>query len=183
MQETTLSSFLEEGGSLQEIESVIQHAQHDHDDYDREFSCDQCVIRLQTLNLFLVRLCFFSVTHDRDFMSQFGGRKIIHNPPVPVMYEHALRHERGTTIVSGGALLALSGSKTGRSPKDKRVVDEASTSADVWWGECGRYIPNLPVYANLADLLPCFLSDLQVPSTSSCLRSPSWSTAAVLWTT
>jgi ATP-dependent phosphoenolpyruvate carboxykinase len=68
-------------------------------------------------------------------MSQFSGKKIIRNPPVSVLYEHALRHEKGTNIVAGGALVALSGSKTGRSPKDKRIVDEPSTSGDVWWGK------------------------------------------------
>ncbi len=33
-----------------------------------------------------------------------------------------------------GALSVLSGAKTGRSPKDKRVVDEPSSSSDVNWG-------------------------------------------------
>ena len=38
-------------------------------------------------------------------------------------------------IVSTGALAALSGTKTGRSPKDKRIVDEASTTKDIWWSD------------------------------------------------
>ena len=59
---------------------------------------------------------------------------IIRNPSPAVLYEAALRHERGTAISATGALVALSGAKTGRSPKDKRVVDEPSTNENVWWG-------------------------------------------------
>ncbi|KAJ1802996.1 Protein kinase C-like 1, partial [Coemansia sp. RSA 2598] len=37
-----------------------------------------------------------------------------------------------------GALIARSGKKTGRSPRDKRVVEEASTVDDVWWGPVNK---------------------------------------------
>lgn len=50
------------------------------------------------------------------------------------LYEEAIRTERGTTISDKGALIAYSGEKTGRSPKDKRVVQQASTEREVWWG-------------------------------------------------
>src|SRR5690348_11097606 len=50
------------------------------------------------------------------------------------LYEAALKFERGSAISSSGALIAYSGKKTGRSPTDKRIVDEAETSADIWWG-------------------------------------------------
>ena len=33
-----------------------------------------------------------------------------------------------------GALSVRSGAKTGRSPKDKRIVDDAANSGNVWWG-------------------------------------------------
>ncbi len=38
-------------------------------------------------------------------------------------------------VVSSGALATRSGSKTGRSPKDKRVVDNSPSSGDIWWGD------------------------------------------------
>ncbi len=60
--------------------------------------------------------------------------EIIRNAAPAVLYERALRHEKGSAISASGALVALSGEKTGRSPKDKRVVDEPSSSDDVWWG-------------------------------------------------
>ncbi|KAJ1854532.1 Protein kinase C-like 1 [Coemansia sp. RSA 2703] len=54
------------------------------------------------------------------------------------LYACALRYEQGTVISSTGALVARSGKKTGRSPKDKRVVEEASTVNDVWWGPVNK---------------------------------------------
>ncbi|WP_410969160.1 phosphoenolpyruvate carboxykinase (ATP), partial [Salmonella sp. SAL04284] len=50
------------------------------------------------------------------------------------MYEEAIRYDRGTCISSTGALVAYSGSKTGRSPKDKRIVKQRPSDDDVWWG-------------------------------------------------
>jgi len=50
------------------------------------------------------------------------------------LYELGLRNERGTAITATGALVALSGEKTGRSPTDKRIVDEPGSNEDVWWG-------------------------------------------------
>ncbi len=59
---------------------------------------------------------------------------IMRNPSVASLYEAALKYEEGSAINSTGALVAISGEKTGRSPTDKRVVDEPNTSDDIWWG-------------------------------------------------
>ncbi|KAI8359258.1 phosphoenolpyruvate carboxykinase [ATP] [Mortierella sp. GBAus27b] len=56
------------------------------------------------------------------------------NASVAKLYEDALRYEDGSIISSAGALVTSSGKKTGRSPKDKRIVDEPSTVEDIWWG-------------------------------------------------
>lgn len=55
------------------------------------------------------------------------------NAPVAALYEDAIKKE-GAVIASSGALINFSGKKTGRSPKDKRVVYEDSSKDDVWWG-------------------------------------------------
>lgn len=69
--------------------------------------------------------------------------KIVYrNLAVSQLYEMALKYEPDTAIVSSGALAAVSYEKTGRSPKDKRVVREPSTEADVWWGQGS---PNFPM--------------------------------------
>ncbi|MBZ0120933.1 MAG: phosphoenolpyruvate carboxykinase (ATP) [Sandaracinaceae bacterium] len=64
----------------------------------------------------------------------FTVKKVIRNAPPARLYEHGLRREAGTAIASSGALIAMSGEKTGRSPKDKRIVREPGSENDVWWG-------------------------------------------------
>lgn len=56
------------------------------------------------------------------------------------LYEEAIRHEADTRIADTGALVAYSGSKTGRSPKDKRIVRQSPSDNEVWWGNV-----NLPL--------------------------------------
>ncbi len=60
--------------------------------------------------------------------------ELYRNPSPAFLYEAALRFEKGSSISSTGALIAYSGKKTGRSPTDKRVVDEPEVRDDVWWG-------------------------------------------------
>lgn len=60
--------------------------------------------------------------------------EIIHNASPSVLIEAALRREQGTFLTSTGALSVRSGAKTGRSPKDKRVVVESQSENNVWWG-------------------------------------------------
>lgn len=64
----------------------------------------------------------------------FEKNRLFRNSSVAMLYEDALRYEEGTVITADGALATFSGSKTGRSPKDKRIVREPTTCNDVWWG-------------------------------------------------
>lgn len=59
--------------------------------------------------------------------------RVLRNPSPAVLYEAAVRHDGGA-ISSTGALIAMSGVKTGRSPKDKRIVDHPDSTGDIWWG-------------------------------------------------
>ncbi|KAL8952263.1 MAG: hypothetical protein Q9183_007398 [Haloplaca sp. 2 TL-2023] len=63
---------------------------------------------------------------------------IIANPSVAALYEDALVYETGTAITSTGALTAYSGAKTGRSPLDKRIVQEPGSEKDIWWGPVNK---------------------------------------------
>ena len=56
------------------------------------------------------------------------------NLPPSRLYEEAIRHDPGSRIANSGALVAYSGSKTGRSPRDKRIVKHPQSERDVWWG-------------------------------------------------
>jgi hypothetical protein len=53
------------------------------------------------------------------------------NAPVAQLYEDAIKYE-GAVIAASGALINFSGKKTGRSPKDKRIVYEETSKDDVW---------------------------------------------------
>src|SRR5262249_38333958 len=91
--------------------------------------------------------------------------QVHHNLAPSVLYEHAIRYEKDASIAENGALVAYSGGKTGRSPKDKRVVKHLDSEADVWWGSV-----NIPLdahafainrerahdYLNTRDRLYCF---------------------------
>jgi len=62
-------------------------------------------------------------------------KDIFYNSSPAILYEQALKHEEGSFITSTGALSVTSGAKTGRSPKDKRVVVEPDSVDNVWWGK------------------------------------------------
>lgn len=57
---------------------------------------------------------------------------IIQNPSYQTLYKHCL--EQGCKLSSTGAIIAYSGEKTGRSPKDKRIVYSEKTK-NIWWGK------------------------------------------------
>lgn len=59
---------------------------------------------------------------------------VLRNAPPARLYQEAIQFD-GAVISSSGAIAVNSGEKTGRVPKDKRVVDQASIHDDVWWGE------------------------------------------------
>jgi phosphoenolpyruvate carboxykinase (ATP) len=65
--------------------------------------------------------------------SSIGG-SVLANLPTAELYEHAIRAGEGT-IAAEGPLVVLTGSHTGRSPKDKFIVREPWSQDKVWWGE------------------------------------------------
>jgi phosphoenolpyruvate carboxykinase (ATP) len=77
------------------------------------------------------------IGRDLEYFSQagFDMDKIYlkRNAPVAQLYEDAIRNE-GAIISSSGALINFSGKKTGRSPKDKRIVYEETSKDNIWWG-------------------------------------------------
>ena len=60
---------------------------------------------------------------------------VFRNPAPALLYEEAIEFEKGTAMADTGALIVRSGDRTGRSPKDKRIVEHPASKGDVWWGD------------------------------------------------
>lgn len=58
---------------------------------------------------------------------------VIRNAAPADLYGLALQQDNGA-ISDVGAMIAMSGKKTGRSPRDKRIVEHPDSQADIWWG-------------------------------------------------
>jgi phosphoenolpyruvate carboxykinase (ATP) len=68
---------------------------------------------------------------DRQGMRHLGAEHW--NLSMPVLYEHAVRRCEGE-VVAGGSFSVNTGAFTGRTPRDKYIVEEPGTKDTVWWG-------------------------------------------------
>jgi phosphoenolpyruvate carboxykinase (ATP) len=59
---------------------------------------------------------------------------VVRNAMPAQLYQEALAHEIDAAIADSGALMVRSGEKTGRSPKDKRIVKHPDSQDNIWWG-------------------------------------------------
>ena len=91
--------------------------------------------------------------------------EIHHNLSPSALYEHAIRYDKKASIAENGALVAYSGTKTGRSPKDKRVVKNPQSEKEIWWGDVNVPIDAITFgimrerardYLNICERLYCF---------------------------
>ena len=87
------------------------------------------------------------------------------NLPPSELYEHAIRYDKDASIAENGALVAYSGAKTGRSPKDKRIVKSPASENEIWWGDVNVAIDHHTYdivrerakdYLNICERLYCF---------------------------
>jgi phosphoenolpyruvate carboxykinase (ATP) len=65
--------------------------------------------------------------------------RVYWNQSVPALYEEAVRRREGAISVNG-PIVCRTGQHTGRSPNDKFIVQEASSSSRVWWSKVNRPI-------------------------------------------
>jgi phosphoenolpyruvate carboxykinase (ATP) len=63
--------------------------------------------------------------------------EVLYNPSVDELIEISLREDEAV-LASNGALVCRSGKFTGRTPKDKYVVVDEQTEANVWWDNNAR---------------------------------------------
>jgi phosphoenolpyruvate carboxykinase (ATP) len=75
-------------------------------------------------------------------LSGYGIRRprTLRNASPALLYEEAIACGDGQ-LVDVGALATRSGEKTGRSPKDKRLVEHPASARDIWWGEVNTPMP------------------------------------------
>ena len=70
-----------------------------------------------------------------------AGRPVYPNLTAPALVAESLRRHEGRLSVDG-SLMVETGVHTGRSVRDKFVVDEPSVTKDIWWGNINqRYAP------------------------------------------
>jgi len=62
---------------------------------------------------------------------------VYRNPTTSLLYTQALRRGDGK-LAEGGPLVVDTGTFTGRSPKDKFLVDEPSSTDRIWWGDVNQ---------------------------------------------
>ena len=81
------------------------------------------------------------------------------------LYELALRRGEGV-LAASGPFCAVTSPHTGRSPNDKFVVDEASSSEQVWWGKVNQQLASAHFDRLATDVMhhlnsqPLFVRDL-----------------------
>jgi phosphoenolpyruvate carboxykinase (ATP) len=73
---------------------------------------------------------------------------IVRNATPPVLYQEALEYEEEAAIADSGALMVRSGAKTGRSPKDKRIVKHDDSKDNIWWGDVNVAVSELTFQIN-----------------------------------
>ncbi len=96
--------------------------------------------------------------HDAAPLAGSGVRvaaKLHANLTAPSLVAHALRTGEGR-LSADGALIVRTGIHTGRSVGDKFVVDEPSTTADIWWGKINQKLPE-PKFAILKSRVQAYL--------------------------
>ncbi|WP_174734926.1 phosphoenolpyruvate carboxykinase (ATP) [Mesobacillus harenae] len=76
---------------------------------------------------------------------------------VPQLVERVLNREEGI-LTSTGAVCAQTGTYTGRSPKDKYIVDEASVRSKIEWGSVNQPISE-EVFSNLYNKVLNYLKE------------------------
>ena len=69
-----------------------------------------------------------------------AGCAVHANFTAPALTEAAISRREGH-LSADGALMVRTGVHTGRSPRDKFVVDEPGVSDDIWWGSVNKKLP------------------------------------------
>src|SRR5215218_683815 len=86
--------------------------------------------------------------------------RVFRNPTAALLYTHALERGDGR-LAEGGPLMVDTGKHTGRSPKDKFIVDEPESHDRIWWGDVNASLDE-EVFDGLRAKVAAHLSDEDV---------------------
>ncbi len=78
----------------------------------------------------------FNAAHGAEAFGFRDLKRVLWNLETPALYEQSIARQEAM-LIPGGAILADTGIHTGRSPKDKFVVRDATTEGAVWWDNNG----------------------------------------------
>ena len=79
-------------------------------------------------------------SHRLEDQGIAGLGTVYYNLLEPALVQEALKRDEGT-LGLGGTLLVTTGKYTGRSPKDKHVVDTPDVTAKIWWENNAKMSP------------------------------------------
>jgi phosphoenolpyruvate carboxykinase (ATP) len=89
-----------------------------------------------------------------------NARAVYHNLPAAQLVEEAVRRGEGS-LTATGALNAFTGSRTGRSPRDKFVVDDPSIHDEIWWGKVNQPV-GAEIYSDLRARVMDYMKDQEI---------------------
>ena len=108
------------------------------------------------------------LTRSRVGLDEHGiaaAGTVVWNPTTAQLYTEALKRGHGA-LAHGGPLVVDTGTHTGRSPKDKFIVDEDGSRERIWWGEVNQRLAEASfdglrgkVVDHLAGLDPLYVVD------------------------
>ena len=81
-----------------------------------------------------------AATVTQDLRALTEGPHVYRNLSIPQLVETAIARGEAS-LAANGALLALTGARTGRSPRDKFTVEDAETKDRVDWGKVNQPFP------------------------------------------
>ncbi|MEZ7892196.1 MAG: phosphoenolpyruvate carboxykinase (ATP) [Candidatus Wallbacteria bacterium] len=99
-------------------------------------------------------------TYNIEKLGIVNTGEVFRNLPVPELVKQSLMRNEGE-LASNGALVVNTGERTGRSPKDKFIVDETEIHDKIWWGEVNK--PMKPeVFDHLYKMAAAYLQNRDV---------------------
>src|SRR5260221_6657836 len=100
------------------------------------------------------------VTIPDETIGEATSRNVYMNLTTPALIEQAIKRHEGK-LASNGALVAYTGKRTGRSPKDRFIVHNAATEALVHWNQINQPVTR-DVYQALRDRVMAYLDERDI---------------------